>query len=123
MASLPVRVPKEPDFLDEMIAEGTAQDPAFGTKVEAGTQARVIIRHLVEQRRRLGLSQADVAARTGTQQSAIARMETGGRDPKLWTVLSYAAAVGMLLEPVAAQATKRPPGRPGKTRVRLKSKV
>jgi transcriptional regulator with XRE-family HTH domain len=36
-----------------------------------------------EARRRAGLSQADLAARVGTTQSAIARLEAGGTSPSL----------------------------------------
>jgi predicted transcriptional regulator len=50
---------------------------------------------LVKRRRRLGLSQTAVAARMGTSQSAVARLEAGGSDPKLSTLARYAAAVGI----------------------------
>jgi transcriptional regulator with XRE-family HTH domain len=46
---------------------------------------------------RAGLSQAEIAARTGTTQSAIARMESPGADPRLSTVERYAHALGTRL--------------------------
>ena len=48
----------------------------------------------VSQRRRaLGLSQADLAELVGTTQSAIARLEAGGRPPRIDTLLRIAAAM------------------------------
>jgi transcriptional regulator with XRE-family HTH domain len=52
---------------------------------------------LREARRRRGWSQADLAARLGTTQSALARLEGGGADPRLSTVQRYADAVGATL--------------------------
>ncbi|HEY2949507.1 MAG TPA: helix-turn-helix domain-containing protein [Micromonosporaceae bacterium] len=49
---------------------------------------------LVAQRRAAGLSQADVAARMGTSQPAVARLEAGNVDVRLSTLERYAAAVG-----------------------------
>ena len=44
-------------------------------------------------RRELGLSQRDLAARTGTTQSAIARLESGQRPPRIDTLLRIASAL------------------------------
>lgn len=102
---------------DELVEEGERESPGFGVRVNAGTQTRVIVHRLIERRRQLGLSQSDVAERIGTQQSAIARLETGGRDPKFTTVLQYAAAVGMEIQAIPNEAVRRRPGRPRKSRV------
>ena len=48
---------------------------------------------LVRRRQRLGLSQTTVAARMGTSQSAVARLEAGRGDPRLSTLTRYAAAL------------------------------
>jgi ribosome-binding protein aMBF1 (putative translation factor) len=53
---------------------------------------------LVERRRALGLSQTQVAARMGTSQSAVARIETGTSDVLLSTVERYASALGGRLQ-------------------------
>jgi predicted transcriptional regulator len=53
---------------------------------------------LVERRHALGLSQTQVAARMGTSQSAVARIETGTADVLLSTVERYASALGGRLE-------------------------
>jgi transcriptional regulator with XRE-family HTH domain len=54
--------------------------------------ARVADR-VAERRKQLGLSQADVADLTGTTQSAIARLEAGGRPPRIDTLLRIAEAL------------------------------
>jgi len=48
---------------------------------------------LVSRRLELGLSQTVVAARMGTSQSAVARLEAGELDVRLSTLSRYAAAV------------------------------
>jgi predicted transcriptional regulator len=53
---------------------------------------------LVARRRTLGLSQTEVAARMGTSQSAVARLETGTGDLRLSTLERYASAVGWRIE-------------------------
>jgi predicted transcriptional regulator len=53
---------------------------------------------LVSLRRELGLSQAEVAARMGTSQSAVARFEAGELDVRLSTVERYTTALGAHLE-------------------------
>ncbi|MCI0345463.1 MAG: helix-turn-helix domain-containing protein [Chloroflexi bacterium] len=57
-------------------------------------QRRDIVSDLVRARQRLGLSQTEVAARMGTSQSAVARLESAEGDLRLSTLQRYAAAVG-----------------------------
>lgn len=65
---------------------------------------RKLLTALREARLRKGLSQAEVAARTGTTQSAIARLESGASDPRLSTVQRYAAAVGVQFDTLDVNA-------------------
>ena len=53
---------------------------------------------LLSHRRALGLSQTEVAARMGTSQSAVARLESGTGDVRLSTLQRYAAALGWELD-------------------------
>jgi transcriptional regulator with XRE-family HTH domain len=53
---------------------------------------------LVARRQELGLSQTEVAARMGTSQSAVARLEAGQGDVRLSSLERYAAAVDMVLD-------------------------
>ena len=48
---------------------------------------------VTEQRVRTGLSQRELAERCGTTQSAIARLERGGRPPRIDTLLRIAEAL------------------------------
>jgi transcriptional regulator with XRE-family HTH domain len=53
-----------------------------------------LVAELVAQRQAAGLSQTTVAARMGTSQSAVARLESGASDVRASTLERYAAAVG-----------------------------
>ena len=53
-----------------------------------------LVRDLAAQRQAAGLSQTQVAARMGTSQSAVARLESGATDIRASTLERYAAAVG-----------------------------
>lgn len=82
------------DFLDEIVDERTGRNAEFPQMVEAALRTRQLLRSLAERRRDLGLSQTVVAARMGTSQSALARLEGGESDPRVSTVERYALAVG-----------------------------
>ena len=55
---------------------------------------RRLVGDLAGQRRAAGLSQTEVAARMGTSQSAVARLEAGEADVRASTLERYAAAIG-----------------------------
>ena len=57
-------------------------------------QRTQLVRELAAQRQAAGLSQTEVAARMGTSQSAVARLESGPADVRASTLERYAAAVG-----------------------------
>ena len=59
---------------------------------------RELIDELVRARRASELSQTEIAARMGTSQSAVARLESGDLDARLSTVERYAAALGRSVE-------------------------
>jgi predicted transcriptional regulator len=65
---------------------------------EIAQRRRRVIGELAGARRAAGLSQTEVAARMGTSQSVVARLETGEIDARLSTLQRYAAAVGRELE-------------------------
>jgi ribosome-binding protein aMBF1 (putative translation factor) len=95
MAAGGVTMPK--DFLDEIVQKRKKPNPDFPQMVEANLRARRLLRSLAERRQKLGLSQTAVAARMGTSQSALARLEGGESDPRISTVERYALAVGQEL--------------------------
>jgi predicted transcriptional regulator len=53
-----------------------------------------IAAELLRARLRAGLSQAELAVRMGTSQSAVARLESGDTLPSTKTLLRYAQATG-----------------------------
>jgi AbiV family abortive infection protein len=59
--------------------------------------ARDLLHALIQTRRAAGISQADLAIEIGTSQSALARTEAAGADPRLSTVERYSAALNALL--------------------------
>jgi transcriptional regulator with XRE-family HTH domain len=56
-----------------------------------------IAEQVIEQRQARGLSQRELAELTGTTQSAIARLESGGRPPRIDTLLRIANALDCAL--------------------------
>ncbi|HSZ39220.1 MAG TPA: helix-turn-helix transcriptional regulator [Trebonia sp.] len=57
-------------------------------------QRATLVRELAAHRLAAGLSQTEVAARMGTSQSAVARLESGTTDVRASTLERYAAAIG-----------------------------
>lgn len=57
-----------------------------------------LIADLVQRRKDLGLSQADVAERMDISQGALSRIESGVRDPHVSTLRRYAVAVEATIE-------------------------
>jgi DNA-binding XRE family transcriptional regulator len=68
-------------------------------------ERRRLVGELAELRKSARLSQTEVAARMGTSQSAVARLESGDADVRASTLERYAAAIG-------SQITWRPQARP-----------
>jgi predicted transcriptional regulator len=75
-----------------------SHEPKLPGFAEMAARRRALAEELVERRISLGLSQTEVAARMGTSQSAVARLETGQADVRLSTLERYAAAVDNVLD-------------------------
>jgi transcriptional regulator with XRE-family HTH domain len=71
-------------------------------------ERRRLVADLTAQRRSAGLSQTEVAARMGTSQSAVARLETGDADVRVSTLERYAAAIGSQVAWHAFPGRRRP---------------
>src|SRR5215831_9746747 len=76
-------------------------------------ERRRLVADLTAQRRSAGLSQTEVAARMGTSQSAVARLETGDADVRVSTLERYAAAIGSQLAWQARAQDAEERGGPG----------
>src|SRR4029453_10437469 len=86
------RMANRPDFIDEIVDQRSERNPEFPDLVEAAVRRRELLRELAARREKLGLSQTLVAARMGTSQSAVARLEAGGIDAKVSTLQGVARA-------------------------------
>jgi transcriptional regulator with XRE-family HTH domain len=75
-----------------------ARDPEFRRAWDE-SQADADFRHaVIAARLAAGLSQKELAARLGTSQAAIARLEAGTYRPRVETLLKLAAALGVTFE-------------------------
>ena len=73
------------------------KDPEFKKEYDALEPEFALARELFSARAKAKLSQAQVAKRMGTSQSAVARIESG-RTPSLTSLRRYAKAVGRKVE-------------------------
>ena len=76
---------------------GRVHDTVFPGFAEWSRRRRALSEELAARRVELGLSQTEVAARMGTSQSAVARLESGDADLRLSTLERYAAALDQRL--------------------------
>ena len=65
---------------------------------EFGDVYRALGRQIASERARRSVSQSELAELTGTTQSAVSRLEGGGRVPRLDTLLRVANALDCTLE-------------------------
>src|SRR5712691_11213641 len=86
----------------EELVNKLLKKPAVRAEYEAQAEEFALLDELLRARQRAGLTQAEVAARMGTQMPAVARLEAGGgskrHSPSIATLRKYAAAVGCRLE-------------------------
>lgn len=75
------------------LKEQSMQDPAFKKAYEALEGEFSVASELIRARASAGLTQAQVAERMGTKQSAVSQIE-GGRNISLTRLRAYAKAVG-----------------------------
>jgi ribosome-binding protein aMBF1 (putative translation factor) len=73
-------------------------DPEVKREYDALEAEFAIASELIRARLRAGLSQAELAERMGTSQSAIARLESGRTLPSAKTLLRFAEATGSKIE-------------------------
>jgi ribosome-binding protein aMBF1 (putative translation factor) len=69
-------------------------NPKVKSEYDALAPEFEIAAELLRARLRAGLSQTELAARMGTSQSAVARLESGDTLPSTKTLLRYAQATG-----------------------------
>jgi ribosome-binding protein aMBF1 (putative translation factor) len=72
-------------------------DKEFQQAYEEADSDYRVVETLIRARERAGLTQADVAKRLHTTQSAIARLESARSAPRITTLRRYARATGSVL--------------------------
>lgn len=83
--------------MSDLPADDTPSAQPWSSLPESREMARSrteLIQDLAARREATGLTQTEVAARMGTSQSAVARLEAGTSDVRASTLERYAAAVG-----------------------------
>ncbi|HEX6677801.1 MAG TPA: helix-turn-helix transcriptional regulator [Actinomycetes bacterium] len=79
---------------DEVLAE-QLDDPEFRQEWDRTAFARLVANHVVSYRAEHGLSQAELGNRLGMAQPAVARLESGDREPSLATLARLARRLGI----------------------------
>lgn len=79
------------------LKERFIKDPAFREEYVRADEEYALVEAMVHARTAAKLTQAELAARIGTTQSAIARLEGGTFSPSVRTLRRYAEATGMRL--------------------------
>ena len=81
------------DFLQEQL-----QDPEFRAEYEALQPERAIIQAIIDARRSTGISQKELAEKTGIAQGDISKLENGNGNPSIRTLQRLAKGMGMKLK-------------------------
>lgn len=81
----------------EKLLDDQLKDPEFRAEYEALEPEFAIVQAMIDARKRTGLTQRELAERTGIAQSDISKFETGGGNPSLRTLQRLAAGMGTVL--------------------------
>ena len=81
------------NLLDEQL-----QNPEFKAEYDALEDEFVIIQAMIDARKRSGLTQKQLAERTGIAQADISKLENGNANPSLKTLRRLAAGMGMKIK-------------------------
>lgn len=79
------------------LTETLAADPTVRDAFEDAHARSQVVEALVRLRRRLGLTQSQVATSMGVKQPTVSGFETEGSDPRLSTLQRYARSVDAVL--------------------------
>ena len=81
------------DFLKEQL-----QDPEFKAEYDALEPEFAIIQAMIDARKSVGMTQKELAEKTGINQADISKLERGNANPSLRTLKRLAAGMGMRLK-------------------------
>ena len=80
------------DFLAEQL-----EDPEIRAEWDALQPEFAIVQAMIDARKKSGLTQKQLADKTGIAQSDISKLETGNANPSLKTLQRLASGMGMVL--------------------------
>lgn len=83
------------DSIEDLDAEIALEHPELPLLIAAAEDRRALLRELARHRRMANVGQGELAARMGTSQSFVSRLERGLVDPQHSTEDRYAAALGL----------------------------
>ena len=86
--------PERRDGLAILIQDSLDNDPGF----EDVWAPLALLSKLIDERRRLGLSQAEVAAKMGVARSAVAKLENDPSGVAFARIMAYSRALGTEIE-------------------------
>lgn len=81
------------EFLIEQL-----KDPEFKAEWEALQPQKAIIQAMIDARKRSGITQKQLAERTGIAQGDISKLENGSANPSIKTLQRLADGMGMKLK-------------------------
>lgn len=81
------------DFLNEQLS-----DPEFKKEYDALRPELAIIQAIIDARQASGMTQKELAEKTGITQADISRLESGSANPSLKTLQRLADGMGMRLK-------------------------
>ena len=81
------------DFLAEQL-----KNPEFRREYEALQPEHAVIQAMIDARKETGLTQQELAKRTGIAQADISKLERGNANPSLKTLKRLAAGLGCTLK-------------------------
>ena len=81
------------DYVNEQL-----KDPAFKAEYDALEDEFIIIQAIIDARKKSGLTQKELAKRTGIAQADISKLENGNANPSLRTLKRLAAGMGMKIK-------------------------
>lgn len=83
--------------LEEVLAE-QMKNPEFKKEYEALEPEFAIIQAMIDARKNTGITQKQLAERTGINQADISRLENGNANPSIRTLKKLAEGLGMKLK-------------------------
>ena len=89
---------------DDYKEYASSMNPDVKSDIEEASELAALVTQIIQQRNALGLTQRELAARSGLPQSSIARIETMKTIPNIETIIKILKPLGLQLSflPISA---------------------